>query len=354
MTLAPMRRKTWLDMLRILASFLVCYNHSHGFEMVLGGWEPYDLSCWAGLLFDAFTTVNIPLFFMISGALLLDKEESWETLFRKRIFRFLILLTGFSVLIYVGKPPQEASFGDFVRRFLGGEITISYWYLYAYLSFLLVLPFLRRIARGLRGQDVLVLLGIRVCLALSFLMLDLVPRNLGYEALTLSRNFQIPVASTEFLFYPLIGHYLANQFPVQKLRGKHHFLCAGILIGSCGLSALAAYAEGVQFGFTQSYIGLFSFCAAAALFLLARCFLESRRIPEKLASAARIMGSLTLGIYLLEPLVGHILRDIFFQGVLWVPDQILLRSVLWSLSVMLTGGSITWLLQKLPGLKNCL
>lgn len=68
-------RKRYLDVLRILASFLVCYNHSFGFELFVGDWDTYNLVFWGDTLLSAFATVNIPLFFMISGALLLGKRN---------------------------------------------------------------------------------------------------------------------------------------------------------------------------------------------------------------------------------------------------------------------------------------
>ena len=84
------KRKLHLDFLRILAAFLVLVHHSELMELLdrtqagLGG--IFVLSCMTSFVF-----VNVPLFYMISGALLLSREESDRELYGRRIPRFLLL-----------------------------------------------------------------------------------------------------------------------------------------------------------------------------------------------------------------------------------------------------------------------
>ena len=69
-------RKAYLDALRILAIFLVLFNHTG-----VNGYALYMVRRGAALfpfyLFNAILIkVAVPLFLMVSGALLLEKEES--------------------------------------------------------------------------------------------------------------------------------------------------------------------------------------------------------------------------------------------------------------------------------------
>ena len=68
-------RKLYFDILRIIAITCVVYNHTNEY-----GYYRYAIvnnqvfSCLYAAL-GAFIAIGVPLFFMISGALLLEKEE---------------------------------------------------------------------------------------------------------------------------------------------------------------------------------------------------------------------------------------------------------------------------------------
>lgn len=68
-------RKIYLDVLRVLASFLVCYNHSFGYHLFLDQEADGSILSWFNVFLSAVTTMDIPLFFMISGALLLENRS---------------------------------------------------------------------------------------------------------------------------------------------------------------------------------------------------------------------------------------------------------------------------------------
>ena len=77
-----MKKKYYLEVIRILAILMVMYNHSAAFMSFSNqsGVE-YAIS----FLFSMVCKGAVPLFFMVSGALLLGKNESGKDLFQKRI-----------------------------------------------------------------------------------------------------------------------------------------------------------------------------------------------------------------------------------------------------------------------------
>ena len=89
-----MKKKYYLEVIRILAILMVMYNHSAAFMSFSNqsGVE-YAIS----FLFSMVCKGAVPLFFMVSGALLLGKNESGKDLFQKRILRMILVLyeTGF-------------------------------------------------------------------------------------------------------------------------------------------------------------------------------------------------------------------------------------------------------------------
>ena len=74
------QRKLHLEMIRIIAVFLVIFNHTDGFIYYI---ETTNRLTWLfSLGMAGICRIAVPLFFMVSGALLLDREESVKDLFQ--------------------------------------------------------------------------------------------------------------------------------------------------------------------------------------------------------------------------------------------------------------------------------
>ena len=102
-TPSPRKKKKLLhiEFLRILCIWLVMFTHSatSGFSLYI----PMQHSRWFPLyiLVPFWVKISVPIFFMISGALLLGKDEPISVVFRKRIWRFSQVLVIFSFISYV-------------------------------------------------------------------------------------------------------------------------------------------------------------------------------------------------------------------------------------------------------------
>ena len=90
-----------IEFLRILCIWLVMFTHSatSGFSLYI----PMQHSRWFPLyiLVPFWVKISVPIFFMISGALLLGKDEPISVVFKKRIWRFSQVLVTFSFISYV-------------------------------------------------------------------------------------------------------------------------------------------------------------------------------------------------------------------------------------------------------------
>lgn len=341
-------RKTYLDILRIFAAFLVCYNHSHAFHLYLSQDPSGSIVSWINVFLSVLTTVNIPLFFMISGALLLAKEESYKTLFSKRIARFALLTFFASLITYILTVPGDFSVSAFVNALLQGKVALTYWYLYAYLAFLIALPFLRKIAKHLSFQDFLFLLLLRFFFVSVFMIVNFSLKYLGIQTISLSGSFQFPFAALECLFYPISGYYLAECLPMEKINGKHICLCTAVLLGGSAVSSVVTYLEGIRFGFSQTYIGLFNYSSAMCVFLIVRYAAQKIKLPDTMHSVIASVSSVTIGIYLMEPIITHYLMEPMFRSAYWHAAVLIPLSVAWCLFCMVLGGTMTYLLRKLP------
>ena len=137
-------RLIYLDMIKILALFMVLYNHRSTYTIAAScvgyGFKPIFIQTLATLC-----RCGVPLFFMASGALLLGKNETFEYILKHRVVRILTVM----VLCTFIKAWGEISFFNFINVFF----TKLNWYLYAYLDYLLMLPFLRLIAQNATNEQ---------------------------------------------------------------------------------------------------------------------------------------------------------------------------------------------------------
>lgn len=339
-------RQTYLDILRMIAALLVIFNHTGGYRLYLEQAADGSVLSWFRVALSVFTKVNVPLFFMISGALLLTREESYRTILCKRIPRIAIPLIVFSVL-YAVMTWDELSFINLVRELLLGRIQVTYWFLYAYLDFLLALPLLRKIAKHLTFSDVVVLFAVRM-IFVSILPVYRYWAELHYiDPLKLSGYISADFSVTDILFYPLIGHYLANILRPEKLEKKELAGCFLTLLGGIAVSSYLTYHQGKYVGFTQDFLASFSYATSAALFILTRYFCTKVTPHPKTRNVLAEIANLTFGVYLIVPFLQELFYDVCQNGM-----NTMLYSFLWCLCSMAVASAITFALKKVPMIRN--
>ena len=149
-------RTVYFEICRTIAVFCIMYQHTGARGAY--AWT-YTESVWVYMMSLAgmvISLIGVPLFWMVSGALLLPKKESWKKVYRKRIPRIAGVLIIFSVIGYFYLcivEDQNVYVGEFFRRFFTQEIFLPYWFLYEYLGVLLVLPFVRKMVQELTEQE---------------------------------------------------------------------------------------------------------------------------------------------------------------------------------------------------------
>lgn len=340
------------EALRLIAIFGVVFNHTQ-----LRGFSLYQLeNCspinfYGSLLLGILCKTAVPLFFLVSGGLLLHRDEPIRAVLKKRVLRFGIVLVLFSTILYlfwcrwgyIETPGPR----DYLTRLWSTGVSTPYWYLYAYLGLMLTLPLLRPMVRAMSNRTFAYLAGLHVLLYCILspmaVALDLGPVNGDLLLCLVEPN----------LFYFLMGYYLAHRFDWSLVKKRHIgilWLLAAVAVLIMLLLARLGFRRSGSVGF--DYHESLILFPIAAIYASVHELFAHHRPPAWLRRLLTELGGCVFGTYLLEGILRHYLGFIF--EALEPRVHVLPACLVWVAAVVVCGLAITWVLKRVPGLKRLL
>lgn len=318
------KRAVHFDLVRFIATFAVVQLH------IATPWlwresDTHSFMWIVCLLFDTIGRAGVPIFLMISGALLLSHNEPYGNFFKKRLSRVFIPLLFWSLVYevhmiilnyyhtytvnagphnlwqYLGSPDDWWSV---VKNPFAGPVYDHLWFLYMIIGMYLVTPLLRRIVPVLTRVDQWYLLGL-------WLFADvLLP--LAYNYWDFSLGFNIPIV-TPYLGFYLMGYYLMHhQFTPKQIRNTWI-----VFIASYFVNVIITWYDSDVHGQMQVFWlshhrpGLFVMAGSAFILLEHYAMHAFQKFSEKKFKMLAYMGGTTFGIYLLHPLIIEGFEGIF-------------------------------------------
>lgn len=292
------KKQVYLEVIRIVSILFVIFNHQSEFKLYESR-EPTSPLFWVYLFFTVACKIAVPCFFMISGALLLNREpESFKTILLKRVLKYLILLIVISVLYYVQYillVSEQFSIVKLVAYIFATNISgqrIFMWYLYSYIAFLLSLPFLQSMVKGVKNImfECLIILQI----ALSFL--NLIVRFCFNGAITPNTEFFPNWMLTNIVVYPLIGYYLQHRFIITKKRFIVSFIVG--IVGILLTEVCVYYNHIITLSWDEGLFSKFILPIAAAFYIVTKALFNKVKLSEKTEKVICSVGSNVFGVYL--------------------------------------------------------
>lgn len=290
------QRKAYLDILRVAAIFLVLFNHTGSFSHPLSH-VPHSLPEFGALVVSICDKTAVPLFFMISGALLLVKQEGIGQLLRKRVWRYVVVIVLYQVMQhgyahYVHG--MDFDVREVLRHCIVGEPCIgnaAVWFLYAYLAYLLLLPLFRIMVKHMKNVHFLYLF------ALQLTMCAFIP----YEKSGCSPY--LPFCNGVFL-YVLAGYYVEHRVDLNGIGKKQ---VAWLLSASaCSILLSAVMCEVARLLGEQATISEKVMCFQGGLlvpcmtiFLLAKKAMQGS-IANRWGGLLKTLGGAVFTIMLIE------------------------------------------------------
>lgn len=295
------KRLIHLDILRILAIFFVIFNHTGSRGYMLFADQAESILYFPYMMFSVLCKIAVPIFFMISGALLLPKQESLKQIFLKRVLRIFIVLVLISIPYYLWLHRFEGlGIKNFFTVIYSDCATTSLWYLYAYIGLLLLLPFLRSMVRNMKQSDFvylivghLILFGILPCLEYC----------LWGGSVTLNKSFSAVIFVTQNVFYALVGYYLEYVFDKKNYNKKTVIWCIVLSIVSIAITCMMTYYQTVNGVDSQeqyeAFFNSFICIPTMAVYFLVK-FSSFKIKGEKVQRVLSIFGASVFGVYLIE------------------------------------------------------
>ncbi len=338
----------WADLIRVVAIYLVVLAHVSG--QLTDAWGKISTGQWGiANVYGSIARACVPLFFMLSGYLLLPRSESLSALYTKRMPKLLIPLVVWSMIYldwYCGNHPNTCTPGFIWNLLLVQGAYYHLWFLYSLISIYLILPVLRLMIRPDTDKRILWYL---VVLWLIFQPL-LTTANKFWN---FNINIRAPLA-TSFVCYFILG-YLLGEITLSRSRV---ILSAVIWVIGTLSTAIGTYllthSSGKFDGFFYDFVSLSVIPASGAAFILLRWISETRPFTSPKAQAImRVLAISAFGIYLIHPIFIEILSD-------WIPFlhiNSFMGNAIWSipwvnLVVFLLSFLAVRIIQRIPILQS--
>lgn len=195
------KHQSYIDLLRVLACFLVIVNHTVKDAFI--GYE-LDFSATLGMAVLTFSKIAVPIFLMISGALLFEREDDYISVWKKRILPTAVIIILFSLFVFIFIEKREFSLISWIASMIHEPVFVAYWYLYTLLGIYVMLPLLQKLIHALSETD------FKYLLSIWFIVFACLPFLGAWHLFPyVSSYFILPILTNEVGFI-FLGYYLTH------------------------------------------------------------------------------------------------------------------------------------------------
>lgn len=287
-------RILYIERLRVLATFSIIILHCNG---------PYFIDCelfgtrtwWGVNAINAIIRWGVPVFFMISGKLLInsEKEEVILDFIKKRCSKVVLpfmVWSGFYYVDYCLNLGKQPSLSEFIIKFLQNDISYHFWFVYTLFGLYLCVPFLRKLKQ--LGQDSM----IRYLFYVIFFTSTIIP---FVSFLVGVKIYALITVFNGYLGWFLYGYILDKVKVTKKQKNISYLLgIAGFAMSLFGTYWLSN-SEGINAFFNGGY-QLNIYMVATMMFLFFKYDFEKILFNPKMDYVFMKLEKLSYGVYLIH------------------------------------------------------
>lgn len=322
----------WLNSIRVFATFSVIFLHVTAPMLYQFGSVP-EFYWIIGNIYDSLVRFCVPIFLMISGALILPRIGSISNFFKKRVSRIFFPFMFWS-LLYVAfnlsVSLENKNIFIYILTQLRDGASFHLWYIYLIIGMYLFFPVLGKWVVNAEKNEILYFIVIWLLVILfSIPMLSKFKPNitLNYFA--------------GYIGYPILGYYLANFAAHKNIKLVSVLL---IVIGTLATiigTHIETKAKGSFVVFYYEYLSLNVLMTSVGMFLFFR-FFEFQN--KKITAIVNFVGTYSYGIYLSHILVLSFL-NMFIK---WHIINPIIGLPLKSLVCFIISLFVVYLINKIP------
>ncbi len=334
-------KTSWYDTLRAIATIGVIGIHvSSDYQPQTGSISEYDF--WIGNIYDSISRFSVPVFVMLSGALLLPKEYSIGVFLKKRVVRLLLPFLFWSS-IYTFKSLWD-SYDEGAEMTLSGTLreifvqfrdgsSLHFWYIYMIIGLYLFVPIIGKWVRNSTRKEQLYFLSIWL-----FTIIFSQPIMERFKP-----NIELSYFSG-FVGYLILGYFLDNIH--FKNRRQQNQISLSLLFVGLVFTILGTYFVHQT---TGEYVSTFYECLSPNILLYSSgvfLFLKDKNITmQPLAKIRDVISKYSYGIFLAHVLVFFKLEE---YGINWNFINPIIGIPLTVLICLVITLAIVFVVNKLP------
>ncbi|NRA10537.1 MAG: acyltransferase family protein [Crocinitomicaceae bacterium] len=291
------KNEPWIDNARALATICVILLHVASDLLYTIKKDGPTTDWWTGNILDGLTRFCVPLFFMISGALILRSDYGLIKYLKKRFVRIVPPLLFWSLvylfydnLIYEVKVESVMEFIRVSVKALIQKPNFSQyhlWFVYTMIGLYLIVPIIRKWIKHSTGKEVLyfiIIWGITIIAGNPYLHKYIPEIELLYF--------------TGHLGFMVLGYYLTT------INSKNHLLAVALIVIGAFATIYGTYYEseaiGKYSGIYYHYLSINVVAFALGVFLLVKNTTIKSNILNKII---KVISDHSFGIYLAHVLV---------------------------------------------------
>ena len=339
----------WVDLLRVLACFMVVFSHSC--DAFVAQFDADRASFLTGVFGGSLMRASVPLFVMMTGVLLLPVGQGYDlvSFYRKRIGRILPPLVFWSVALpllmyayfnYINPStcnPQVAVDSYTVQQLVQRIYTFVFnfnfdttplWYLYMLIGLYLLMPVLNAWLVQASQRELKVVLGLWV-VSLFLPYLKMLAPVLGYQGnygnMELLGMCDWNIYGTFYYFSGFVGYlvlaYYLKQYPLQWSWSKMLAVMIPLFVAGYAITAGGYILTQEHFPGNYAYLEIVWYFNGINVFMMT---LPLFAIVQKMAVRSRRwlsrLASLAFGIYLCHFVFVFVCYDLYDMAMLpyWV------------------------------------
>ena len=334
-------KKNYISILNVLACIGVVILHT--FET---GYTS-DANFVFEVLIRAIAYCSVPVFFMITGATLIDYRERYDTktFFKKRLLKVIIPLIIWSIIYFIinffkGKfSINDLSFKFVFEYFFLVKTNPIFWFFVVIIGIYLAIPVISLIPQESRRKAFLYIIII------TFVFNQFLPDLLYHLNLNYNYDLKFPLTYSGWISFIFIGYYIDKYEIVKKHRVIIYVLGIIGFLTMVVPTIFISYHKNESCSWFDEYYDAPCVLYSASVFLFFKSKINNNQIVTKIMPFFNFVAPTTLGIYVLHIAIRDFLR--YFYTYSYFGMNLVL-----TLSILTICFIVVKIVQKIPGLRH--